>query len=128
MKQLYKVFYFGGESRINPGKGVDFMIATVENNDGDEYELYAEIAPDELFDKNGAPAMLQPDEENGYEVGWNPDCPNAECLSIPYLINAMRAMCNEIGVDPACLDFDGYDDPEWPQYMLPGVEAYHRIS
>jgi len=35
-----KVTYQSGESRLNPGKGIDFMIAVV-----DDAELYAEADP-----------------------------------------------------------------------------------
>lgn len=122
MKQ-YKVTYLGGESRYYPGTGVDYMLVNVENADGDEYELYAEISPSDLSDEQGNPAMLSDDDG---ESDWNPACKDCETLSIPYLIKAMKAMCKEIGIDPAALDYDGYDS-DAPTYMMPGVEAEYRI-
>jgi hypothetical protein len=38
----FEVMYSAGESRMNPGKGIDYMLATVEI-DGDDIELYAEL-------------------------------------------------------------------------------------
>ena len=45
MKKI-NVKYSSGESRTNPGKAVDYMIATLGNEDGYEIdEIYAEADP-----------------------------------------------------------------------------------
>lgn len=116
----YKVQYSGGESRWHPGTAVDFMQVMVEDADGDEYRLYAEIDPADLSDEQGNPAIVDGE--------FNPDCDDPERLSAPYLIKAIREMCEEIDVDPASIDFDGYDSPYCPQYMMPYVSATSRIS
>ena len=116
----YRVNYGSGESRLNPGTAVDFMDVMVEDADGDEYLLYAEIDPAGLSDEHGNPALVDGD--------FNPACNDPERLSAPYLIKAIREMCDEIGLDPDTLDFDGYDAPDWPVYMVRGVEADCRIS
>ena len=126
----FVVDYAGGESRYHFGTSVDYMMVTVEV-DGDEYELYAEIEPARLVDENGIPAVL-PDEydDDGNLVAygeWNPDCPDGEHLSIPYLMKAMHEMCEEIGLDPAEVDWRGYDSSVEPTYMMPNVEASYRI-
>ena len=123
MKQ-YKVYYSGGESRWYPGVGVDYMQVTVEVY-GEEYRLYAERPYEGLTDEQGNPPFLT--DENGYE-DWNPACKDPEWLSVPYLVKAIRTMCDEIGLDPSRIDFDGWDDPDKPQYMVDGLEAKYRIS
>lgn len=131
MTKQYEVIYSGGESRYYPGISIDYMLVDVEV-DGDEYELYAEISPSDLCDENGVPAVIQEEyDDEGYRIeegGWNPDCPDAEHLSIPYLIKALREMCAEIGLDPAALDFGGYDSPDESQYMMPYVRPIQHIS
>lgn len=117
---MFNVTYSGGESRFHPGTGVDFMQVMVEDAEGDEYRLYAEIDPAELSDAQGNPAMIDGE--------FNPACDDPERLSAPYLIKAIREMCVEIAIDPASIDFDGYDSPDMPQYMVPGVDAESRIS
>lgn len=126
----FVVDYAGGESRYYPGTSVDYMMVTVEV-DGDEYELYAEIEPSRLVDENGIPAVL-PDEydDDGNLIAygeWNPACPDAEHLSIPYLMKAIHEMCDEIGLDPDEVDWYGYDSSDEPTYMMPNVRANYRI-
>lgn len=43
-QKRYHVMYQGGESRYS-NKGIDFMLANVEDEDGGEFELYAERDP-----------------------------------------------------------------------------------
>lgn len=38
----YKVLYNGGESKKNPRKAVDYMLAVVECNDNQSWRLYEE--------------------------------------------------------------------------------------
>lgn len=120
MTHLFKVHYSGGESRWYPGTAVDFMLVTVEDADGDEYQLYAEINPSDLSDEQGIPAIV--------DCEFNPQCDDPERLSAPYLIQAIREMCAKIDLDPTSIDFDGYDRPDCPQYMMPYVSATYRIS
>lgn len=120
LTMMFKVMYSGGESRWNPGAGVDYMQVMVEDADGEAYTLYAEIDPDELCDENGNPAMVDGE--------FNSKCEDPERLSAPYLIKAIREMCAEIEVDPSCIDFDGYDAEDMPKYMMRGVEAESRID
>lgn len=127
MSKKFKVSYSGGESRWYPQESVDYMMVNVETEEGDEYELYAEISPRDLADENGIPAVIE-DAEDECDCGWNPACPDAEHLSIPYLIKAIREMCEEINVDTAVIDFDGWDSPSEPQYIIPGVKADSRVS
>lgn len=89
---MFKVTYSGGESRFHPGTGVDYMQVIVEDADGDEYRLYAEIDPADLCDAQGVPAILDGE------------------------------------FNPSCIDFDGYDSPDCPQHMMPGVLAESRID
>jgi hypothetical protein len=119
LTMMFKVMYSGGESRWHPGNGVDYMQVMVEDADGEEYTLYAEIDPADLCDENGNPAIVDGE--------FNPQCEDPERLSAPYLIKAIRGMCAEIEVDPSCIDFDGYDAEYMPKYMMRGVEAENRI-
>ena len=116
---MFKVSYSGGESRFHPGEPADYMMVNVEDFEGDEYTLYAEIDPRELCDANGNPAFDGDD--------FNAKCDDPERLSAPYLIKAIKKMCAEIEIDPECIDFDGYDAKDMPQYMMCGVEAETRI-
>ena len=43
MLSIYKVKFFSGESRQQPGKGCDYMLCWVEDEDGRPVELYAEV-------------------------------------------------------------------------------------
>lgn len=38
----FNVIYSGGESRKEPGKGIDFMLVDIPSEDGEKIELYAE--------------------------------------------------------------------------------------
>lgn len=120
MKQ-YRVEYVGGESRQHPGVAVDYMQVTVEVED-EEYRLYAEMPYEGLTDEKGNPAYLNSDGD------LNPACEDPEWLTAPYLVKAIREICAEIGLDPAHIDFHGWDDPDMPHYMVDGLEAYCRIS
>ena len=46
-----KIDFAGGECRLNPSKGCDYMLGYAEDPDGETIELYAEYeAPDDLTD------------------------------------------------------------------------------
>jgi hypothetical protein len=110
------VEYSGGVS-MRGDKSVDYMLVTVEH-DGEEYRLYAEIAPADLEDENGIPACN--------ENGWNPEAKDPEWLSFPYLKAAILKLCYQIGFDPAVLDFDMPDN--MPTFMMPYTQADSRID
>ena len=66
MVRKYEVIYKGGESRYNPGVGVDYMLVNLHDEDGDWMELYAEIEYTEDFpfnDKNELRAYKELKEE-----------------------------------------------------------------
>ena len=47
MLSTYKVTFFNGESRLQPGKGCVYMLCFVEDEDGEPVELYTEaLEPD----------------------------------------------------------------------------------
>lgn len=87
--EKYQVSFWGGESRTNPGKGVNYMIATVPDEDGEEVELYAEYPkPEEWAGKDveeiSAEDLNRFDDESfvslkneiirqAQEIGFNPD-------------------------------------------------------
>ena len=53
LDKKYRVEYYGGESRQQPGKGCDYMICAAWDEDGDPVELYAEIiCPDDVTEDN----------------------------------------------------------------------------
>lgn len=43
MLSTYNVTFFNGESRQQPGKGCDYMLCWIEDEDGRSVELYAEL-------------------------------------------------------------------------------------
>ena len=47
-RHMINVIFEGGSSRFNPSAGVNYMLAKAHDKDGDEIELYAEVAaPDD---------------------------------------------------------------------------------
>lgn len=111
------VRYSGGESRFQYGKSVDYMQVSVCHEDED-YRLYAEIAPADLEDENGNPAIL--------DGNFNPAVKDPEWLSFPYLKAAILDLCKQIGFDPSALDFDMGDD--MPTFRMPYTQADSRID
>lgn len=113
----FTVEYAGGESRFHSGNSVDYMLVNIDH-DGEDYRLYAEIAPADLEDENGNPAILDGD--------FNPAVKDPEWLSFPYLKAAILKLCNQIGFDPVALDFDMGDN--MPTFMMPYTQADSRIN
>lgn len=48
--EKYQVSFWGGESRTNPGQGVNYMIVAVPDEDGEDVELYAECPEPEEWE------------------------------------------------------------------------------
>lgn len=72
-----KIDFAGGECRLNPSKGCDYMLGCAEDPDGETIELYAEYeAPDDLteddvddFDHEAYPALKEEIIEQATENG-----------------------------------------------------------
>lgn len=91
--EKYEVAFMGGESRTNPGQGVNYMIVTVQDKDGEDVELYAEA--------------MQPDEWEGLSPD---DIPQEELNkfddeSFQSLKEEIIRQAKEIGFDIGQLEF-----------------------
>lgn len=84
----YEVEYQAGESRMEPGVGVDYMLVNIPTED-DDIELYAEYCTD---------------------YGDEPTA-EQEVSSYKALKQEIIAEAVEKGIDPSCLKF-WYDDEE----------------
>lgn len=87
--EKYEVTFMGGESRTNPGQGVNYMIVTVPGDDGEDIELYAEamqpdewegLSPDDIpqeelnkFDVESFQSLKGEIIRQAQEIGFNPD-------------------------------------------------------
>lgn len=87
--EKYQVSFLGGESRTNPDKGVNYMIVTVPDEDGEDVELYAEamrpnewegLSPDDIpqeelnkFDDESFQNLKEEIIRQANEIGFNID-------------------------------------------------------
>lgn len=75
MKEKYDVLFEGGVSKLDDVSGMNYMLTTIKDEDGDDVELYAEERqPDELdeyhskeLDERGLKIMQKFDDES-YEL------------------------------------------------------------
>ena len=86
---MEKVTFMGGESRTNPGQGVNYMCVVVPDKDGEDVELYAEamqpeewegLSPDDIpqeelnkFDDESFQSLKEEIIRQANEIGFNID-------------------------------------------------------